>query len=309
MKRRRLRESRLALRGRPINVLASLLTTLNLYCGINSIFACIGREFETAALFIVASIIFDMLDGAVARLTHSTSSFGKELDSLCDIVSFGVAPGVMLFAIYLPGEAYLNEADSAESIIGHGGSFIAILYIICTALRLARYNTYQAGMRGTFVGLPSPAAAGVMASFVLFYEYFEDKPGVWELDPWAYHALWPMTLGLALLMMSTVRYQKNPLRTLVMAPRRAFFTLWIWALIIAFVIHSTLTLNLGLLLFPLGVTYVLSGIGDYLYRRLSRRVSRHEPDPAEEGSVKSGNGRGAHESPSSGGAVKKDVPL
>ena len=151
-----------------------------------------------------------------------------------------------------------------------------MLFRSCAALRLARFNTFQADMRGTFVGLPSPAAGGVMASFILFYSYFEDRPGLKELDPWAYYAFGPMAVGLALLMMSTVRYQKNPLRTLVMAPRRAFFTLWVWALVIAFVIHLPVTLSIGLLLFPLGVTYVLFGIGDHLYRRFSRRATASE---------------------------------
>ena len=83
-------------RFRPVNIAASVMTIMNLYMGVASIFASIGLEFNKAAIFIFMAIAFDMLDGFVARLTKSVSEFGKELDSLCDIVSFGIAPAVLV---------------------------------------------------------------------------------------------------------------------------------------------------------------------------------------------------------------------
>ncbi|MCF6284602.1 MAG: CDP-diacylglycerol--serine O-phosphatidyltransferase [Candidatus Hydrogenedentes bacterium] len=188
IKRFRTHKRRHLIRRKPINVLASVMTTMNLYCGIASIFASIGSEFEKAAVFILVGIIFDTLDGAVARITKSTSDFGKELDSLCDIVTFGVAPGVLVFCSYLPDSVTLHQVltDNQESIIGRTGSYMAIVYIICAALRLARFNTFQAERSDYFTGLPSPAAGGLLASFILFLGYYEGKLEAMNLGAFEY---------------------------------------------------------------------------------------------------------------------------
>ncbi len=272
IKRFRTHKRRHLIRRKPINVLASVMTTMNLYCGIASIFASIGAEFGKAAIFILVGIIFDTLDGAVARITKSTSDFGKELDSLCDIVTFGVAPGVLVFTCYLPDAPTLHLAltDDQESIIGHIGSYVAIVYIICAALRLARFNTFQAERTDYFTGLPSPAAGGTLASFVLFLSYFEDKLVTSNLGPLAYFLLGPMALLTAFLMVSTVRYPKNKMKSFVLAPRRAFFALGLYALPIV-AIHYAVSKSPSIVLFPLGAAYVLYGIGDTLYHMLFRR--------------------------------------
>ena len=97
-KKRRSRRFRQRKRRRmPINVAASVITTFALYCGIASIFAAIRDDFELASYWILAAILFDMLDGTIARLTKSVSDFGKELDSLADMVAFGVAPAVLIY--------------------------------------------------------------------------------------------------------------------------------------------------------------------------------------------------------------------
>ena len=272
IKRFRTHTRRHMIRRKPINVLASVMTTMNLYCGIASIFASIGAEFEKAAIFILVGIIFDTLDGAVARITKSTSDFGKELDSLCDIVTFGVAPGVLVFVSYLPDAPTVHFALSEveESIIGKTGSYMAIVYIICVALRLARFNTFQAERTDYFTGLPSPAAGGTLASFVLFLGYFEEKLVTHNLGPWAYYLLGPMAVICAFLMVSTVRYPKNKFKSFVLAPRRAFIALGLYALMVV-AIHYAVSQSPSIVLFPLGAAYVLFGIGDTLWCILARR--------------------------------------
>jgi len=270
MKVKRIRKprSKRSVRRRPVNVLASALTTMNLYLGTLSIFASIGLEFEKAAYCILGAILFDMFDGSVARLTHSTSEFGKELDSLCDLVSFGVAPAVLVFMAYLPEGAHLPVSARAESIVGKTGSYMALIYVICTALRLARFNTYQAERRESFVGLPSPAAGATLAAFVLFLQYFEPRIETHELGPWASVALGPVAVLLALLMVSTVRYPKDRFRAFVVAPRHAFVTLAICAFVIA-IVHYAITTSPSIVLFPLTLTYVFFGIGDTIYTHLT----------------------------------------
>jgi len=276
----RIHKRRHITRRKPINVLASVMTTMNLYCGIASIFASIGFEFEKAAIFILAGIVFDTLDGAVARITKSTSDFGKELDSLCDIVTFGVAPGVLVFTSYLPDAPTLHIAmtENAGSIIGRTGSYLAIIYIICAALRLARFNTFQAERTDYFTGLPSPAAGGTLASFVLFLNYFEDRLDNYQMGPFAYYMLGPMAVITALLMVSTVRYPKNKFKSFVLAPRRAFIALGMYAALIV-VIHYAVSKSPYIVLFPMGAAYILYGLGDTLFYTFFKR----RPLPAEEG--------------------------
>lgn len=247
---KRLRRKRLH-RRRPINVVASVVTTLSLYCGIAGIFSAIKGEPEKAAYWILASIFLDVLDGAVARLTKSVSSFGKELDSLSDLVSAGVAPAVLIYT------AYLRDWESFGTMLG-------IVFVICGALRLARYNVYQAERRDYFIGLPIPAAGGTLAAFVLFAQYWQ-----MEVAPWV---LTPLTLGLSGLMVSTVRYPKDKLRMLILAPKHAFRFLVLCVLGIA-VFHYARAYSPAIVLLPLALAYVLFGIGDEFYMRLYRRAA------------------------------------
>lgn len=257
-----------------INVLASVMTVMNLYMGVTSILASIGLEFQWAAACIFFAIIFDMLDGFVARLTRSVSEFGKELDSLCDMVSFGVAPAVLVFMAYLPEGAHLPMPAQAESIVGMTGAYMAIIYVVCAALRLARFNTFHAENRDSFIGLPSPAAGGMIASFVLFLMYFEQRLDAHALGPLAYVALGPTAVVLALLMVSSVRYPKSRLKSFLLHPRHAFLTLAVYAFIIA-LIHYALVKSVSLVLFPLCTAYILFGMGDTIYGRLTGREASY----------------------------------
>ena len=261
-------------RFRNINVLASVMTTMNLYMGVTSILASIGHEFKWAATCILIAIIFDVLDGFVARLTKSCSDFGKELDSLCDLVSFGVAPAVLVFVAYLPPDARLPVSPQAESIVGMTGSYMAIIYVICAALRLARFNTFHADMRDSFIGLPSPAAGGTIAAFVLFLIYFEQRLDELTLGPFAYVALGPTAVVLALLMVSSVRYPKGRLKSFLLKPRSAFTALATYAFAIV-IIHYAMAKSTSLVLFPLTAAYVLFGMGDTLYGWFTGRIKSY----------------------------------
>jgi CDP-diacylglycerol---serine O-phosphatidyltransferase len=138
-----------------IYLLPNLVTTGNLLCGFSSIVASINEQYIQAAMAILIAVVLDFLDGKVARLTNSASAFGVEYDSLADLLSFGMAPGLLLYAWTLRS-------------FGHLGWLAAFLFVICGALRLARFNVQAASVQKyTFTGLPIPAAAGVVASAVL----------------------------------------------------------------------------------------------------------------------------------------------
>ncbi|MCC6699617.1 MAG: CDP-diacylglycerol--serine O-phosphatidyltransferase [Candidatus Hydrogenedentes bacterium] len=254
MRKRRISEHR-----RPINVLASAITTLNLYCGIASIFAAIEGEYTKAAYWIFAAIVMDMLDGSVARVTKSISEFGKQLDSLCDVVSFGVAPAVLIYQVYLPVE---------QNAVSRVGAVMAIIYAICTALRLARFNVFQAEIREYFIGLPSPAAAATIASFSLFTEYFELNVAFWIFGP--------LTLLIAYLMVSTIQYPKNKMKSMLLAPRNGFRLLALCAVGIAVFDYASRR-SPSIVLFPLAAFYCLFGMVDTAYRRFVKKQSKALP--------------------------------
>jgi CDP-diacylglycerol--serine O-phosphatidyltransferase len=188
-----------------IYILPNLMTTGNLFCGFFAIISSIKGSFLHAAYAIVAASVFDLLDGRLARLTRSTSKFGAEYDSLCDLCSFGMAPAVLLYqwALYP---------------YGRFGWLACFLFVTCGALRLARFNV-QANIveKSYFQGLPIPMAAGIVASSVLA---FSDL----EIDPVANMGLLLMTFLLAFVMVSTFRYrsfkdldlkERHPFRYLV----------------------------------------------------------------------------------------------
>lgn len=171
-----------------IYVLPNLMTTGNLFCGFFAVIQSIKGNFLFAAYAIVVAAVFDQLDGRLARLTRSTSKFGAEYDSLCDLVSFGMAPGVLLFLWALQP-------------FGRLGWVACFLFVACGALRLARFNV-QANVveKNYFQGLPIPMAAGIVASSVLA---FQDL----ELEPMGSYGLLIMTILLAFVMVSNFRFR------------------------------------------------------------------------------------------------------
>ena len=185
--RRRRWQSLREKRRRGIFLLPSLLTTANLFSGFLAVLLTSNRRYAEAALAIFVAILLDILDGKVARLTNTTTQFGLEFDSLADVVSFCVAPAFLLYAW-------------GFSHLGRAAWFASFLFVICGALRLARFNVHSALTdRRYFVGLPTPAAAGLAAATVLLFS--EEEMSRWELL-----AISAATYVVALLMVSTFRY-------------------------------------------------------------------------------------------------------
>ena len=184
-----------------IGVLPSLVTLGNLLCGFGAI-VCASSEvspielepnFELAAWLILLAMVFDGLDGRIARLTNVSTDFGMELDSLCDVVSFGLAPAVLVHRMAL----YYQAPDLPSEAIWS----LSALFVVCAALRLARFNVEtspQEEAHDTFQGLPSPAAAGLIAGLVVVNRCFFGNHVVFLL-PFA------AVLGGAL-MISNIRY-------------------------------------------------------------------------------------------------------
>jgi CDP-diacylglycerol---serine O-phosphatidyltransferase len=187
---------------RGIYLIPSLITLGNLAAGVMSILFAMQYHLSSAAWCVIAGIIMDMLDGRVARWTGATSQFGVELDSLCDLVTFGVAPGFLMYRVAL-------------ETMGRPGYMIVIFFAMMAALRLARFNLRaQTGESSThFTGLPVPAAAGILSSFVLSYELFGDDsitaktiPVVMKRMPFFFKFVPLMMIILAFLMVSNVEY-------------------------------------------------------------------------------------------------------
>lgn len=177
-------------RRRGVYLIPNLLTTGNLFSGLFAILAVFNANYEAAAIAILVAIVFDMLDGKSARWTNSTSQFGVEYDSLADLVSFGVAPGLLVY----------SWALSANDM---AGAAVMFAFVACGALRLARFNvTVAASESKYFTGLPIPAAASVVATLVIFDRHILRMGG--QTKP---VALLIMTLLLAFLMVSTVKYR------------------------------------------------------------------------------------------------------
>ncbi|MEL6950351.1 MAG: CDP-diacylglycerol--serine O-phosphatidyltransferase [Pseudomonadota bacterium] len=148
-------------RGRGIYLLPNLLTTLALFAGFYAIVAAIDGNFVRAGIAVFVAMVMDGADGRVARMTSTQSTFGKEYDSLSDMVSFGLAPAVV---VYQWGVARLAEYSVAWGRIGW---LVAFLFAVCAALRLARFNAVPSKLgKAWFQGLPSPSAAALVAAFV-----------------------------------------------------------------------------------------------------------------------------------------------
>ena len=135
-------------------LIPNVLTAFNLVLGMLSIIATVNGQLNLAALYILVALVADGLDGRVARYFEVSSDFGKELDSLCDLVSFGAAPAILSYVFMLKDFGYL-------------GIFAAVMFAICGALRLARFNVNTSKVKGHFVGLPIPAGGCLVATFIL----------------------------------------------------------------------------------------------------------------------------------------------
>lgn len=189
---------------RGIFLLPSLFTVGNLLCGYYAIVASLigGRyDFDHAAKAIGIAILFDSLDGRIARMTGTNTEFGVQFDSLADVVSFGVAPAIMAYGWGVRSLVGMNP--EALHQIGEFGWLCCLTFLICCAWRLARFNVQGMAPGGSkyFVGMPTPAAAGVLAALV--HGFHDSGP----LADWRWATAWLLLAGgLGLLMTSTIRY-------------------------------------------------------------------------------------------------------
>jgi len=244
-RRRRRRE-----RGRPprgLLLLPHLLTTAGLGFGFFAIVKSFAGDHEKAAAAIVLAILCDVFDGRVARLAKSTSRFGGEYDSIADTVSFGVAPAMLAVS-----------AGNLHSL-GRAGWIMAFLYTACAALRLARFNVAPSRYRGRFEGLPSPAAAGVIASTQLFVSFLRDRGVAFDVPE---SLIAGATAALGLLMVSSVPYRSFKELDL----RHSFLTLVFVVFAVALVVTEP-----AVSLFTIGILYTLHGPVEWLWRRRSGR--------------------------------------
>lgn len=257
-----------------VYLLPNLMTAGNLFCGFMAILQIIEGTLEqsaghedwlgryTASLsYILGAFIFDLLDGRLARLGGRESPFGREFDSLADVISFGVAPSLLVYKIVL--------AEFPARL----GWLIAFFYLLCGALRLARFNVVasqdNAGPKGEFVGFPIPAAAGVIASITLLLLHFYESDR--QIGAWKY-SLPVLMVFLSGMMFSRVRYPSFKAidwRTKRSLPR-FIGTFLVVALVVVYARWMLAFLFIG---------YLLYG---FLRPRLSNRLRREIEEESEE---------------------------
>jgi len=251
-RRRRRRRER---RGRGFYLLPHLVTTTGLFFGFYAIVQAFTGDPDRAALGIVLASVCDALDGRLARMARSTSRFGLEYDSIADIVSFGVAPAVLAF--------------SAGGLHGLGrvGLVMAFLYVAGAGLRLARFNVAPSRYHGRFEGMPSPAAAGMVASTQWFVSFLREH-GIAVDVPAPLIAAGAAALGL--LMVSSIPYRSFKEIDL----RHSYGTLVIVVFAVALVIQEP-----SLTLFAIGLAYALSGPVEWVWRWFTRRPLEEIREP------------------------------
>ncbi len=230
---------------RGVYLLPSLFTTGNIVMGFYAVVRGFRGDFATAALIIFIAGVLDGLDGHIARLTHTESDFGREFDSLADLFTFGAAPALLA---YLWG---LNQH-------GRIGWLIPLFFLICTAVRLARFNVQTKVVDSRFfVGLPCPAAAGFIASFLFVVPDSEWKG-------WLEAAMFIALVGIGSLMVSTFRYPS--LKKVDLRQRWSYRIVLPWAAgILALAFHPPA------FFLSAAVVYTAMGPASWLWGRLRRR--------------------------------------
>lgn len=256
---------------RVIPILPNLLTTGSLFLGLYSIMTSIEivsiqgssefseefiyNKFWWAAAFIGFSVVLDMFDGKLARLLKSESDFGLSYDSLSDLVSFGVAPGVLIYAWSL-----MNASKF--------GLMAVLFYMVCTALRLARFNVQSTKLeKYKFTGLPSPMAAGLIFSPILLFSEFRIAPT--QFMAWFYLIAAPFV---GLLMVSNIPYWKYP-RFRLAGPFNA--------LVVSSIIIAAVVTNPEIMVILIVYLYGIAGLILYVAKQLSRKSAISEDATAD----------------------------
>jgi len=229
--------------GRSVFVLPSLFTVGNIFCGYFAILSTMYGNYDHAAKAIGIALILDMLDGRIARLTNSTSGFGLQLDSLADVISFGIAPSVLALVWGL------SAVDQRLAWIA------AFTFTICGAMRLARFNIQATNLKH-FVGLPIPAGGGAIAAIVHFFV----GP---VKDPIGSNLMTAAVFVLAFLMVSTVRY--SSLKHLTLG-RKSHLTILVMAFLVALIFFLSRPT-----LLVLALAYAGSGPAARIYAMMRRK--------------------------------------
>jgi CDP-diacylglycerol---serine O-phosphatidyltransferase len=278
--RRRMRDKARLQSG--LTIVPSLFTIGNIFCGYYAVIATLKQNYDYAAIAIGLGTVLDMLDGRIARLTKTASDFGVQLDSLADVLTFGIAPAMLAFSWGL------TSSDGIEATVARHvrqlGWLATFAFVVCGALRLARFNiqasrkTDEPPSKRYFVGLPIPAGAGMIAAVVHFFKTPILMIGSALL--WCF-----LILLVAFLMISTVRYSSfKDLDVKKLRPRLILFGT---AMFIGLTIFYS-----EIVLLCLATIYVSSGPVMHLLQLVRRflpaRVSRSEPrsEPAH-GNIKS----------------------
>lgn len=253
------RSSRRRRMGRAVVVIPSLFTLSNLFFGIWAIVLASQGDFYRASWWIVIAGVLDVMDGLTARVSKTGTRFGAELDSLTDLVSFGVAPALLLYHLHL------STQGPFAWVFGYG-------YVVCVALRLARFNLEadpQAPKTG-FTGLPSPAAGMTLATYYPFTQtdFYQVTLGSW---PWNQILLF-LIIALSLAMVSSVPYARMP--RLGLRSIQGLAGLVFHLTIIAFAIWAR-----DIFFFPLGITYLAYG----MVRAAAMGIVERSEDRGEDG--------------------------
>jgi CDP-diacylglycerol--serine O-phosphatidyltransferase len=248
-KRERRRRRRRRRRGegppRGLYLIPHLITTANLFFGFYAIVQAFTGRPDLAALGIVLAGVCDTIDGRVARLAKATSRFGMEFDSIADTVSFGVAPAMLAFSA------------GNLAVLGRPGWVMVFLYTACAAMRLARFNVSPGRYRGRFEGMPSPAAAGMVASTQWFVSFLRQNGVPFDVPEFLVAG---GVAALGLLMVSPIPYRSGKELDL----RHSFGTLVMAVIALALIIQEP-----SVTLFVIGVVYTLSGPFDWVVRKLT----------------------------------------
>lgn len=238
---------------RGIFLLPSIFTVGNLLCGYYaSVAALVGSssqqhlyQFDHAAKAIGLAILFDSLDGRVARMTGTNTEFGVQFDSLADVVSFGIAPGLLAYSWGVRSLPGLEASENIRQLAQFGWLF-CFVFVVCCAWRLARFNVQgmAPGSSKYFIGMPTPAGAGAIAAFVHYF-----KSPIYD---WRWSIAWIcMALGLAALMTSTIRFfsfkeiawtKKVPSLNIVLLAL-LFVAIWFWSEVVLLAIASIYTIT------------------------------------------------------------------
>jgi len=231
-----------------IYVLPNLFTTANLFAGFYSAIASMKGMYEIAAVAILIAVVLDGLDGRIARITHTTSKFGGEYDSLCDLVTFGVAPAILAYN---------------WSLLSYGkmGWLAAFLFVVCGALRLARFNV-QIGVIDSryFNGLPIPGGASVLATGVILYYYLGGEGRFTNL------LILFGVIAVALFMVSSIKYYS--FKDLNFFSRKPFMSFVMIVLILVVVVA-----NPEIMLFTFAFGYSFSGPLWAIYRLIRKLLA------------------------------------